>query len=599
MRIWLFVTGLGVLLGTQPSPSPGIMEAIRSGDVDSVSRIIEKDPQAVQQRDKSLRTPLHEAAEQGRLEITSLLIEAGAPLSPADDQGFTPLHRAVFKGHPGVAKLLISRGAGVDLRTRRGRTPLTLVAMSNGRTDLAELLIDAGASVDPVENTGGTPLTYAAFRGFNELVNDLLDHGAEVQTDSELWFEVFHRACAHGQVRLAEVMISRGLDVASRNEDGKNALHSAAEGGSVELVVLLIDRGLPPTSLDYGGASPLHFAAAQGHARAVETLLERGAPLDGRNLLGQTALHRARENGHQEVSELLVRRGADPGPPVFPVLKGDYLGQEPPGSTPAIFAPGLVSSYEPVHGCVTFSPDGNLAYWSIVDFARRGSRILGMRRANGRWQAPEPASFGSSFSDDVPFFAPDGRRVYFLSTRPLGEASGAGKENIWYAERAGDEWTPSRPVGPEINSMDLHWQFSVSRNGNLYFASSEGGGKGLNDIYVARRLEGRFSQPENLGDSVNSEFPDFAPLISPDERFLVFSSVDRPDGVGEVDLYISFRSRDGGWTRARNLGRSINTGAGELLSTLSPDGGYLFFTGRREGRKGVFWVDAGALNPSP
>jgi ankyrin repeat protein len=599
MHSWLLGSGLGLLLLLQAPSGSGILEAIRSGDVAAVERIVNENPQAVGDRDENRGTPLHEAAAKGLPRVASLLIEAGAPLSPSDDQGFTPLHRAVSGGHGEVAKLLIARGADVNARTKRGRTPLATVAMGRGRADLAGLLIGAGADVDPVDNLGGTPLTYAAFRASNDLVDVLLDHGAEVRTEGHLWIEVFHRACAHGQVRLAERMISRGLDIATRNEDGKNALHSAAEGGSVELIVLLTDRGLSPVSVDYAGATPLHFSAGQGHTRATEGLLERGAPLDARDSLGRTALHLAREGGHQKVVDLLVRRGADQGPPVFPLLEGDYIGQEPPGAIPRIFAPGLVSSYEPVHGCVTFSPEGDEVYWSIVDFARRGSRILGMRREDGRWTAPEPAPFGSSFSDDVPFFAPDGRRIYFLSTRPLEEGADPGKENIWFARRDDDGWSPSRAVGPEVNSMDLHWQFSVSRNGNLYFASSAGGGRGLNDIYCARRVEGGFAAPENLGHSVNSELSDFAPLISPDESFLVFSSVNRPDGRGEVDLYITFRDQEGEWSPARNLGPQINTTAGELLTTLSPDGRYLFFSGRRDGRKGVFWVETRALMASP
>jgi Tol biopolymer transport system component len=93
--------------------------------------------------------------------------------------------------------------------------------------------------------------------------------------------------------------------------------------------------------------------------------------------------------------------------------------------------------------------------------------------------------------------------------------------------------------------------------------------------------------PQNPGDAINSEFSDFAPFISLDESFLIFSSTGRPEGSG---LYISFRKDDGTWTRAVYMGETF--GSGVLLTTMSPDGKYLFFTGRREGRKGVFWVDA-------
>ena len=86
---------------------------------------------------------------------------------------------------------------------------------------------------------------------------------------------------------------------------------------------------------------------------------------------------------------------------------------------------------------------------------------------------------------------------------------------------------------------------------------------------------------------INSEFPDFAPYISPDQSYIIFTSMNRPEGSG---LFISFNKKDGTWTKARYMGEVF--GADALLTTMSPDGKYLFFTGRREGRKGVFWVDA-------
>ena len=71
----------------------------------------------------------------------------------------------------------------------------------------------------------------------------------------------------------------------------------------------------------------------------------------------------------------------------FPVLEGLYLGQNPPGMTPEIFAPGIVST-DVSEGCVSFTHDNTLFL-----FARSGKGILLMQKVNGRWTAPKLAPF--------------------------------------------------------------------------------------------------------------------------------------------------------------------------------------------------------------
>lgn len=572
-----------------------IFQAIKEGDADSVKSILEQDDKMVHLEDKDKDTPLHYAAVHGRGEIIELLIANGALVNARNYQGYTPLHWAASRGRIEAARALLANGAGIDLKNQRGRTPLFLVAMNSGNASLAEMLIAAGADVNTQENGGGTPISYAAFRGYSDLIDLLLDNGAEVQTDTVVWYEVFHRACAFGNQRLADVMLEKGLDIDRRNEDGRLPLHSAAEGGALELVTLLAKRGNPVSSRDYFGDTPLHLAAASGHADVVEKLIELDAAIDAKNVLGERPFNLASRNDHEQVMQLLIEKGADQSPPRFPVIKGKYLGQEKPGTTPEVFGPGLVSGHAPVHGSVTFTPDGKEMYWSVVDFEKRGSTVYGMKMKSGRWSKPRPPSFASEYSDDVPFVSPDGKRLYFLSNRPLTEGGVPGKENIWFIEREGADWGNARPLGPAVNSMDLHWQFSLTSDATIYFGTSEGTGKGLNDIFRSELKNGKYQEPENLGDAINTEHADFAPYISPDESFLIFTSRGRPDGSG---LFISFRGKDGTWTQASYLGETIGSEA--LLTTFSPDGKYLFFTGRREGRKGVFWVDAGIIEePEP
>jgi hypothetical protein len=71
--------------------------------------------------------------------------------------------------------------------------------------------------------------------------------------------------------------------------------------------------------------------------------------------------------------------------------------------------------------------------------------------------------------------------------------------------------------------------------------------------------------------------------------------MNRPDGRGGMDLYISFRNSDGSWTAPKNLGGEINTEHVEAFASLSPDEKYLFFVSDREGNVDMYWVAARCL----
>jgi hypothetical protein len=122
---------------------------------------------------------------------------------------------------------------------------------------------------------------------------------------------------------------------------------------------------------------------------------------------------------------------------------------------------------------------------------------------------------------------------------------------------------------------------------SVFHANNYEGGMGAADIYCSRFMNDRYHKPRNLGDSINSKYPDSCPCIAPDESYIVFQSV-RPDNCSPgFNLYVSFRETNGTWTKARNLGKKINKREASLLK-ISPDGKYLFF--KRE--SDIFWVDA-------
>ena len=141
----------------------------------------------------------------------------------------------------------------------------------------------------------------------------------------------------------------------------------------------------------------------------------------------------------------------------FPVLKGSYLGQKPPGKPAQQFAVNIFDSkYQGFHSNIIFSPDGKEAYWQLNK--GHGSRLQGIfesRYENGIWTEPQVAFFSSLVEggmDDAPFISPDGNKFFFLSYRPIEKGDKSEKCNIWVMDRTKEGWSDPKPLLPIVNS---------------------------------------------------------------------------------------------------------------------------------------------------
>jgi ankyrin repeat protein len=607
-----------------PAQAAEIHQAVQNGDLAAVKALVEKDNTAVHSRDGDGRTPLHWACRGRNLDIVAYLIEKGADVNARDDnrtaplhslavrnlseaaallisQGAevsildyvnqTPLHHAAASGHKAVSALLARKGAKLEIKDNWGRTPLLLCARERGGPELAEVLIKAGSDVNARDKYGATSLNLAAWRGKKEVVDVLLAAGAEVPVKGPESRRMAMYAASQGLENLFDRLDSGGADTRFTLQNGGSLLHKAAGGGSVRIIKTLLDGDLDAGQRDRFGWTPLHYAAKNGRGEAAAYLIESGVDINARNVMGQTAYNVAVEFKQDEGTRMLIEKKADRGPLVFPRLEGDYLGQEPPGETPVVFGLGFVSSIWGLHSTVVFSPDGNTALWTPM-VLRPGAIystgiIYMMTRESDRWSAPRTAPFSGKFDDDVPFFAPDGKRLFFISSRPLPSAPGSRKERIWAMDRTDEGWAEPRPLDPVINDMQMHWQFSVDGKGSLYFSSTSPDGFGGGDVYFSRFEDGHYLKPENCGTGINTEQDEGTPFIAPGGGYLLFER--------SLDLYISFRRPDGEWTQARSLGTPINGPGNELCPVVSPDGKYLFFVTTRGGENQAFWVDAGII----
>jgi ankyrin repeat protein len=566
--------------------------AVRQKQIETVSYLLDKgaDVNAV---NTNQQTPLHVAAYIGSADIAGLLIENGADVSLADYQMHTPLHYAARSGSNEVTELLLKNGAPLEAKNTYGRTPLLLCAREQGTPEVARILIEAGADVNVKDKYESTPLELAAWRGYSGIVSLLVENGAEIPVTGRKARTILISACQEGLYDLFRMQVEKGIDINIANNSQGTLMHDAAKGGSPEIVEVLIEKGLKTDSKDKSGWTPLHYAALNNRVNVIQTLLDRGADINARNLMGQTAYNVAEEFGQDEAKEFLAGKGADLEPMHFPVMEGEYLGQKPPEDTPLIFAKGIISSIWGLHSSLAFSPDGTEVYWvpmiEVPGEPYSRNNIHFMKKEGNRWAPPQIASFSGleGVSDGEPFFTKDGNRVYFNSTRPNPLQGNGKKENIWFVDRTPSGWSEPKPVSQVVNSMNMHWQFSVDRKGNICFASDNPGGQGMQDIYISTIKDGEYGTPENLGAHINSGENEMTPFISPEGDYLIYCR--------GTELLISFRNADGTWRESESMGAPVDTGF-ELCPLVTPDGKYLIFLSGREGESHPFWVSSRVID---
>lgn len=228
-----------------------------------------------------------------------------------------------------------------------------------------------------------------------------------------------------------------------------------------------------------------------------------------------------------------------------------------------------------------FDPRNGDLYFVRSDVTFSGWRILTSHCAATGWTTPVDAPFAGDGVEADPWFTPNGKSLYFISTR---STDGVKKKDldIWKVDRdAHGRWgTPQRLPEP-VNSSGQEWFPRLSPDGWLYFGSSRPGGLGKTDIWRARELKGRWTV-ENLGPTINTADDEYEPLPSPDGRTMILQAGD--------SYYQSWR-RGPGWSPRVKLGPEINLNTTEIGATFSPSGRSLLFArDAKDGKSGEWFV---------
>ena len=259
-----------------------------------------------------------------------------------------------------------------------------------------------------------------------------------------------------------------------------------------------------------------------------------------------------------------------------PTIETAYFGEKPPGLIPELFDPEIVSPEGRFEGG-TFSPDMKEFYFTRRYGKYKKRTFFLIRFENNSW--------GVESESDIkwPLFSADGNTIY------------VGKD---FRERTDTGWSEPKTQGEFLNEQ-AHG-LTVSANGTFYFPFFKKEDNGHGNLGYSRLINGKHENPIKMGDEINIGEYIAHPYIAPDESYLMWD-VEREDGHGLADIYISFRDKDGSWLKPINMGSAINTEHQESSPHVTYDGKYLFFTrgeweikedGSRNQVGKRYWVDA-------
>lgn len=163
-------------------------------------------------------------------------------------------------------------------------------------------------------------------------------------------------------------------------------------------------------------------------------------------------------------------------------------------------------------------------------------------------------------------------------------------ENIFITERVNGEWQVPVSISQNINTSANEGAATISGDGKtLVFTScNRPDGQGDCDLYISFRTGNEWSKPRNMGSTVNSKAWDSQPSLSADGRTLYFTST-RGGGHGKEDIWVTYQNADGSWLKPVNLGKSINTSGRDMAPSVHMSGSTLYFVS--DGHLGMGGLD--------
>lgn len=180
-------------------------------------------------------------------------------------------------------------------------------------------------------------------------------------------------------------------------------------------------------------------------------------------------------------------------------------------------------------------------------------------------------SVNSGALEYYPSLTIDGKKLIF--TRRI-----SGDEDFYESNLVNGQWSKAKPLGGKVNTNLNEGAQNISQDGEwiIFTGCNYPEGQGSCDLYISFKTKTGWSEAENIGPIINTDFWESSPSLSPDKRDLYFSS-NQAGTYGGKDLWVTHRNSTGKWSRPENLGPTINTSGDESCSFMYADNQTLFF----------------------
>lgn len=257
-----------------------------------------------------------------------------------------------------------------------------------------------------------------------------------------------------------------------------------------------------------------------------------------------------------------------------------YFGFKAPGTTPEVFALGIISTGDHEFSC-TMTPDGKTFYFTRRIPELNDNRIMVTELKEDGWTEPSIIPYTEDYGVMEPYITNDGKKFFFQSWKQF-EGNEQPSMDIWMMELIDNKWDNLAHCNPPFNPGKAMF-ISMANNQTIYTTDIS---KGFNPtrIVYSKFVDGKYQEYQSVGDNINSTGREIYPCVSPNEEFLLFVR-GTPE---ESKIFVSFRQSDGEWGDPIHVDLGFKKAS---MPRLSPDGKYLFFTSTPSRLKGdIYWV---------
>ncbi|GAB4449987.1 MAG: hypothetical protein OHK0036_07860 [Bacteroidia bacterium] len=208
--------------------------------------------------------------------------------------------------------------------------------------------------------------------------------------------------------------------------------------------------------------------------------------------------------------------------------------------------------------------------------------VVSYKDDNGNWSKPQPLSenvntCGHEASINL---TPDGQTLIVYK-------DDNGNGDLYFTQWDGRQWSSLQKFGSDINTEYWETHACLSTDGQiLYFISDRPGGFGGRDIYrVVKLPNGQWSKALNLGPTINTPYDEDGVFMHPDGKTLFFASKGH-QSMGGFDIFFSIMDEEGKFSEPFNIGYPINTPDDDVFYVTSPDGKRAYYSSFKEGGYG-------------